>query len=274
MFSISHGEGLNGHPSSSTRMQILSSQVWAALEREQRRVMGREILALLCPDWRQASMVLDARDGTIAYANWRCLQLLKSGEVIRAVGDRLDFCSRAQNLRFRNHLRDVASGVAECSHLVGRNPETDRPFLVTIHSSQGFLREALELCFAGTPDGASFVIADITVGADLPDPTAVDALASEFGLSRAETHLMQLFACGLALEEVAARRGVTVNTARQQMKAVLNKTNCDRQQDLMRLVFSLCPGRDSAPSPSAASSEAWRDFSSAMSRPAKPRRRR
>lgn len=72
---------------------------------------------------------------------------------------------------------------------------------------------------------------------------------------------------------MATERGVTVNTARQQMKAVLNKSNCFRQQDPMRLVFSLCPGRDSAPSPSAASSEAWRDFTSAMGGPARPRRR-
>lgn len=238
---------VGGHPcsvpSSAIRMQIPSSQVWAALASEQRQDMGRKIFALLCPDWRQASMVLDAHDGTIAHANWRCLHLLKSGEVIRSIGGRLDFCARAQTLKFRNHLREVASGAVESSYLVGRDAEADRPFLVTIHGFRGLLQEALELCFSGTRDGASFVLAEITLGADVPNPAAVNALASEFGLSRAETHLMQLFACGLSLYEVAARRGVTVNTARQQMKAVLDKTNCDRQQNLMRLVISLCPGR-------------------------------
>ena len=272
MLFASFGERFCDDPSS-TRMQFLSTQVWAGLEREERRAMGREILALLCPDWRQASMVIDAHDGSIAYANWRCLQLLKSGDVIRAVGERLDFHSRAQNARFRNHLRDVVSGAAECSYLVGRSPETDKPFLVTIHGSEGFLREALELCFSGTPDNIDFVIVDVTFGADLPDPTAVSALAREFGLSRAETHLMQLFACGLSTEEVAVQRGVAVNTARQQMKAVLSKTSCDRQQDLMRLVFSLCPGRDSTPSPSKASNEAWQDYSSAIGASGNLRRR-
>jgi len=257
MFSASYGESHSGGPSSTIRMQVLSSQVWAALEREQRRDMGREILALLCPDWRQASMVLDARDGTIAYANWRCLHLLKSGEVIRTVGDRLDLCSRAQNLKFRNQLREVASGAAECAYLVGRHPETDRPFLVTIHGSQGFLREALELCFSGTPDAVSFVIADITVGADLPDPTAVGALASEFGLSRAETHLMQLFACGLSLEEVAAMRGVTIkgkkvtvaSTLRTQPPMIADdlRRQADHFMELSDLADTL--GRDPAQRP-------------------------
>ncbi len=257
MLSIGQREEHYDFTSSLPQMPILATQVWATLEREQRKAMGREILALLCPDWRQASMVLNAHDGSIEYSNWRCLQLLNTEGVIRMVGERLDFLSRTLNMQFRKCLRKVSGGDVGSTYLVGRNPETDKPYLITIHGSQGFLREALELCFSGTPDDANYVIVDITVDTDLPDPSAVNALAKGFGLSRAETHLMQLFACGMTLEEVAERRGVKINTARQQMKAVLSKTNSDRQQDLMRLVFSLCPCRSVTPRFVAPSSKTW-----------------
>jgi DNA-binding CsgD family transcriptional regulator len=47
-----------------------------------------------------------------------------------------------------------------------------------------------------------------------------------------------LLAEGHALEEVASRRAVTINTARSQLKQVFAKTDTRRQGELVRLVLT------------------------------------
>jgi hypothetical protein len=50
------------------------------------RRMGREIYALMCPDWRGPSFVLEGTSGAIAYANWRGLKLLEASGPLRNGG--------------------------------------------------------------------------------------------------------------------------------------------------------------------------------------------
>ncbi len=68
--------------------------------------------------------------------------------------------------------------------------------------------------------------------------TTIEVLQSLYNLTRAEAELVQLLAQGCKLEEAAQVRGVTVNTARSQLKQVFSKTDTKRQGELVRLVLT------------------------------------
>ena len=64
-----------------------------------------------------------------------------------------------------------------------------------------------------------------------------DSLRTLYGLTEAEGELVNLLCEGLSLDEAARHRGVTVNTARSQLKQVFSKTSTSRQSELVRLVL-------------------------------------
>ena len=61
-------------------------------------------------------------------------------------------------------------------------------------------------------------------------------LRAMHGLTLAEAQLAIALAAGDSLRTVADRRGVSINTVRNQLSAVFDKTGCRRQQDLIRLL--------------------------------------
>ena len=65
-----------------------------------------------------------------------------------------------------------------------------------------------------------------------------EALRELYGLTEAETQLVELLCQGSSLDEAAGARGVTMNTARSQLKQVFAKTHTSRQSELVRLVIS------------------------------------
>ena len=67
---------------------------------------------------------------------------------------------------------------------------------------------------------------------------STDALLQLFGLTPTEACLLAALATGSSLEQYAQRRGVSVGTARVQVKSCLKKTGAQRQSDLVRLVWS------------------------------------
>lgn len=68
-----------------------------------------------------------------------------------------------------------------------------------------------------------------------------DALRSLFGLTPAEARLAGQVATGAPIEAIAGRAGITYETARNQLKAVLAKTNTHRQAELVSLLARLPP---------------------------------
>jgi DNA-binding CsgD family transcriptional regulator len=64
-------------------------------------------------------------------------------------------------------------------------------------------------------------------------------LRSLFGLSAAEARLVRTLAGGESLAQYAEHAGVTMNTARSQLKAALAKTGTHRQSELVKLVDAL-----------------------------------
>ena len=88
---------------------------------------------------------------------------------------------------------------------------------------------------AGAPAAAVTVL--VTDGEQAGAPSA-DALRCYYGLTPAEAELTSLLVEGLPLERAAARRGVSRNTARGQLKRIFSKTRTNRQAELVGLVLN------------------------------------
>lgn len=88
--------------------------------------------------------------------------------------------------------------------------------------------------------GKPLILLELVVGTFEPQRAELEAIASGFSLTEAETSVLGLLACGHAIGQIATIRQVKVETIRRQCKTVLAKLRCHRQVDLVRLVFSLC----------------------------------
>jgi DNA-binding CsgD family transcriptional regulator len=62
-----------------------------------------------------------------------------------------------------------------------------------------------------------------------------------FGLTTAESELAVALTQGSTLTECAQRRGVTINTAKTQLRHILNKAGTHRQSELVRPALLLVP---------------------------------
>jgi DNA-binding CsgD family transcriptional regulator len=69
-----------------------------------------------------------------------------------------------------------------------------------------------------------------------PESDAGRKLASLFGLTDAETRILQHLAQGLELREIAQQLSLSIHTARNQLKSVLRKTGQRSQGRLLALV--------------------------------------
>lgn len=79
-----------------------------------------------------------------------------------------------------------------------------------------------------------------------PDPALV---AEAFELTPAEARVAAQLARGLSAMEIAALRGVSMQTIRAQIRAVFEKTGINRQSDLVRLLVEM-PNADRIAAPS------------------------
>jgi DNA-binding CsgD family transcriptional regulator len=61
------------------------------------------------------------------------------------------------------------------------------------------------------------------------------AVARTFQLSTREAELAELFSTGLRVDAIAARMGISANTARIHLRNVFAKTGCANQVELARL---------------------------------------
>ncbi len=66
----------------------------------------------------------------------------------------------------------------------------------------------------------------------------LEALGQIYGLTPAEAEVVQLLAKGLPLDEIAADRGISLNTVRSHLKHVFSKTGTSRQGELLGLVMT------------------------------------
>ena len=98
------------------------------------------------------------------------------------------------------------------------------------------------------PDGSAVNLAVLGLGGDKQiflivfmdtpwGPEAQGMLAARFGLSDVEAEIIGSFASGVSLKQIALDRGRAYATIRNQFQAVLEKTGCPNQSDLLRLLL-------------------------------------
>jgi len=211
--------------------------------------MSKDILALICPDWCDTALVLDAVGGHVAYANWRCLNMLERRRPAWLAEGRLVFESPDFNSRFYLCLEKTVADGAETAALIEHDEWSNSWLSVTIHNGQGLFRDVLERRLGNGRPAPRLVIVEFATNGSTPEPAALAALAQSCSLAPAEFELVNSVARGISLEEIAEARGVALSTVRQRMKIVLAKTKCHRQSELVHLVMSLCPGRPPWSSP-------------------------
>lgn len=215
----------------------------AVLDSDEFDWMSKEILALVCPDWRTVALVLDSIDGHVAYANWHCLEMIEKGNLLHLAGGRLAFTSAELNRRFYLALNRVAASGSETAVVIGRETVLGTWVSIVIRNTQGFFRDALERNMGSVSSGSRMVVIEITNSDAALDGIALGAFAEATSLTKAEMELVKMLTSGQSLRSIAGSRGQTPSNIRQRMKSVLKKTGCRRQAELVRFVMSLCPSR-------------------------------
>jgi DNA-binding CsgD family transcriptional regulator len=177
--------------------------------------------------------LLDAR-GHLLLANRGARQIFAQNDGIALDGSYV----RAGDTGDDAALRRVIAGAVEAA-VAGRLIESAvlsvtrrsgrRPFVVLV----GPLRP-----HSGEPTATDAVV--VLYVADLEQGVLRrrEVLRELYGLTEAETQLVELLCQGSSLDEAAGARGVTLNTARSQLKQVFAKTHTSRQSELVRLVIS------------------------------------
>jgi DNA-binding CsgD family transcriptional regulator len=69
----------------------------------------------------------------------------------------------------------------------------------------------------------------------------IDAVAATFGLTQAESRVVQRLLLGMTLVEAAAALGIAESTAKTHLSRIFSKTGVARQPDLVALVHRLLP---------------------------------
>lgn len=72
-------------------------------------------------------------------------------------------------------------------------------------------------------------------------PLKIERFAKLYGLSRAEAEVCRLIAEGISVADIAEKRGTTSITAKNQVAAVLSKTQTRRRAELVRLIVRVLP---------------------------------
>lgn len=204
--------------------------------------MSKDVLALICPDWRSIALVVEGPSGHVAYANFHCLEMFARREPAQLVGGRLLFTPPEFNRLFYAKLAQASATGAETTVAIGRSVSEDNWVAVTIRNTQGFFRDVLQRCLDNGDAGSQMMVVEIARHGASPDPLLLTAFAEACRLTTAEAKMLECLSRGLCLDRIADIQDITLSTARQRMKRILAKTHCHRQAELVHLVMSLRVG--------------------------------
>lgn len=198
--------------------------------------MMREVPGL--GDVEMLPLPLALADATprLVHANAR-LKLITARRDGLAIGQaRLVAEDRAADAALERAVRELPS-----APLLGRAPM--RAISVPRRgAAMPYLIQAIAIGRGGPAGrGVLFVVTDPE--ASRPEP---ELLRRTLGLTMAEAVLAAELATGATLTDAARVRGIALETARSQLKAVLAKTGCARQPDLARLLARLATPQGTA----------------------------
>jgi len=178
-------------------------------------------------------MLLD-KDGRVVLSNRSADLIVALDDGLRLEGGRPHLSDPKRDRGFQQLLVEAAQTRAERGRSYGKTLSVVRPSGRRSFASMigpllapppgTNLREAAAILFITDPDGSQI--------------STTEVLQGLYELTPAEAELLRLLAEGRSLEEVARQRGITMNTARGQLKQVFAKTDTRRQGALVRLVLT------------------------------------
>jgi len=182
---------------------------------------------------RRMQVMLDASDRAMLLVDKRMAILRASAEAISSL-DLRDGLSCRQG-RFYIDSRTLDSDVRAAVHAtIDRLPVIRSAFLCIRPSGRSAFRLLVLPAGLQGDAGALIVIDDVERRHD--DGDRLRWLREAYNLTTAETKLAEGLLMGETLDEIAARRMVSRETIRTQLKALFSKTGTKRQTDLVRLL--------------------------------------
>jgi DNA-binding CsgD family transcriptional regulator len=175
----------------------------------------------------QPVLIVD-RDARLFFANAAGEQMLRDRDVLQLVAGHLRAVHREDAAALASALSPVPRAADGDARLALRRIGADRPVVLRVMP----LRRRNQAEWSGR----------IALLAEVPPPLSrLEVLAEAYRLSPAETRLWAALAAGRRMAEFAEAAGISVNTARVQLRALFAKTGVHRQADLLRLALE--PGR-------------------------------
>jgi len=182
----------------------------------------------------RCGLVLCESDARVCWANPAAETLFARRDAVWPCAERLKASSATDTVTLRKMIADVAQndrGTAERILVLGRNSTTEplqlmmQPVSAPNHTTAcGAARSGRVLVMLSSPHATPALPA-----------TLIERL---FALSPAESRLTAALCRGQTVEDYARAAGVTLGTARFQLKQVLAKTQVPRQSELVRKVCS------------------------------------
>ncbi|WP_333587474.1 helix-turn-helix transcriptional regulator [Phenylobacterium sp.] len=202
-----------------------SALVSARLGLERARGMGDALAALRLP------ALLLAEDGVVIEAN---AEVQSVPSLVRfAAGGRIALADKRGQALLTRALAGVSGGSDEAAGSFPLRDEADQPTAVA-HLIP--VRRSAHDIF-----GPSLALLLLTpVRLDRAPP--LELMRSLFDLTPAEARIAQGVAAGQTLEDLALQGSVSINTVRNQLRRVLEKTGCSRQAELAALLAQAALG--------------------------------
>jgi DNA-binding CsgD family transcriptional regulator/PAS domain-containing protein len=197
---------------------------------ERGRNFGMEVLSDLA-----AAVIVVSKDAKILFANQAAERMLESGTDLAITRGRLV----PQNPEQKKTFERLVAGAAETS--AGKGASSGALFTLTDQSGHpiSILISPLRAGQSGFGPGLpAAVLIFSEPGAEAFPKGAEQALGSAYNLTRAEARLAAALAAGETLSEYAGRSGVSLNTAKTQLRQAFAKIGCSRQADLVRMLYA------------------------------------
>ena len=244
------------HDGSSGKLPIMSVSCFRGVQSEPFGAEERDYLARLLPHIRRsldiqmklaparkspAELALDrlaipvmvlGRDAKLLFANAAAERLAKSHAALRLRDGRLGLGEGKAQRRLEEMLRHAAEGFAQL-------PPGGAAFAAGDAATDGLIfsfAPAVVENGLGLAEAAAIVFIR---QANAPAPLNPAALQAIYGLTAAEAALALALTRGATLDEHAAARGVSINTARVQLKQTMAKAGAARQADLVRILLGI-----------------------------------
>jgi DNA-binding CsgD family transcriptional regulator len=190
--------------------------------------------AALVERGRCAAFVVEG-NRLVREANGLAVELFSAGQSVQVRNGRCFLNDREADARFGSALGALSSGVPTDGSRISFRTATAawQVAMAALPATSSALPRVLSLL-----PPQQMVLVLVT---DLRPGIAADpaVLSAEFGLTPSEVSFCRRLALGESVGEVSSHLGITVETARTRLKAILHKTGTSRQGQLMLLLSRL-----------------------------------